>query len=132
MKKLLLIAIASMFSFWANAAGDTTTVSVQVGAGSKFSAINVLDQITGNYVSATVTSVSVQNNNPEVASVTATTSNAVKVTAIAAGSGTAVVSCHLSYVDPGDGLTKSEDKTIVVAFTVIAAPHGVRLSLAFN
>lgn len=129
MKKLLLITflIVSIFA----SANDTTVVNLQVGAGSKYSAINVKDAVTGNIVSATITNVVVQNNNPEFASVTVN-ANVIKATAVSAGSGTAAVSCNVSYVDPGDGQTKNESKTIVISYTVLAAPHGVKLSLVFN
>jgi hypothetical protein len=136
-KASLLFAALLMFSLYVLAEKplvDTTTVTVQVGSSSKYAAINVIDLVNGNYVNATVTNVSVQNNNPEIATVAPnpTDNRSIRVSPIAAGTGTAVVSCHLSYVDPGDGLTKSEDKTITIAFTVIASPHGVKLSLLFN
>lgn len=135
MKQLILLSAIVLTSFFSKAApSDTTSLTVQVGAGSKFAPINIIDQVNGNYVSATITNVSVQNNNPELATVVPNPSNqtVIKATAIAAGTGTAIVSCHVSYVDPGDGLTKSEDKIMVISYTVIAAPHGVKLSITFN
>jgi hypothetical protein len=133
MKKLLSIAIIILLSISTNAQ-DTTHVTVQVGAGSKYASINVVDKVTGSYVSATITNVTVQNNNPEFATVAPNPSNpnSIRVTAVAEGNGTALVSCNVSYVDPGDGQTKNEAKTIVISFNVIAAPHGVKLSLTFN
>jgi hypothetical protein len=130
--KNILTTLLVIFSFGLSAlASDTTKVSIQVGAGSKFSAINVVDKVTGNYISATITNVTVQNQNPELATVTINDPTTVKVTAIKAGTGTAVVSCHLEYTDPGDGLQKSEDKSMVISYTVIAAAHGVGLLLTF-
>lgn len=125
---ILFILLASIVN-----AADTTKVTVQVGSGSKFSAINVIDKVTGNYVTATITNVSVQNLNPELATVSPNDPNpiVIKVSPIKAGSGTAIVSCQVDYVDPGDGLQKSETKSIVISYTVIAAAHGVRLSLSF-
>jgi hypothetical protein len=133
MKKLFLLTAIVLTSFFAQAQ-DTTHVTVQVGAGSKYASINVVDKVTGNYVSATITNVTVQNNNPEFATVAPNPSNpnSIRVTAVAEGNGTALVSCAVSYVDPGDGQTKNESKTIVVSYTVIGAPHGVKLSLTFN
>jgi hypothetical protein len=133
MKKVILFLAIVLTSYFANAS-DTTTVSIQVSAGSKYAPINIVDQVSGNYVSATITNVAVQNNNADIATVAPNPTNTtiIKVTGVKAGTGTAVVSCHISYVDAGDGQTKSEDKTIVVSYTVIAAPHGVRLSLLFN
>lgn len=135
MKKFLLIALVSMFAYSVNAApADTTSLTVQVGAGSKFAPINIVDKVTGNYVSATITNVTVQNNNPELATIIPNPSDptSIKATAVTAGNGTAVVSCHITYVDPGDGLHKSEDKSITITYTVIAAAHGVRMAVTFN
>jgi hypothetical protein len=133
MKKLFLFIAIVLTSFFAQAQ-DTTNVTAQVGAGSKYASINVVDKVTGNYVSATITNVTVQNNNPEFATAAPNPNNpnSIRVTPVAEGSGTAVVSCTVSYVDPGDGQTKTENKTIVISFTVIGAPHGVKLSLTFN
>jgi hypothetical protein len=131
MKKIILffgIVLASLSS----SAADTTHVSVQVGGLSKFAAIAVTDIVTGNNVVATITDIVVQNNNPSVATVTNSSGNTIRVVPVLEGSGTAVVSCNVSYVDPGDGQTKNEAKTIVVSYTVIGAPHGVKLSLTFN
>lgn len=131
MKKIILIAFlfVSMFA----SANDTTVVNLQVGAGNKFATITVVDEITGDAIPSTVTNVIVQNNNPELATIILTASpGVIKATGLAAGSGAAVVSCNVSYVDPGDGLQKNESKTIVIKYTVIGAPHGVKLSLVFN
>jgi hypothetical protein len=133
MKKLFLFTAIVLTSFFAQAQ-DTTSVTAQVGAGSKYASINVVDKVTGNYVSATITNVTVQNNNPEFATVAPNPNNpnSIRVTPVSEGNGTALVSCNVSYVDPGDGQTKNEAKTIVISYTVIAAPHGVKLSLTFN
>lgn len=132
MKKLLLITF--LFTTIFASATDTTLVNLQVGAASKFASIYVSDNVTGSNVQATISNAVVQNNNPEVATVIPNPYNAtsIKATAVSAGTGTAVVSCNVSYVDPGDGQTKNESKTIVIKYTVIAAPHGVKLSLVFN
>jgi hypothetical protein len=131
MKHLLLILIISISlnSF----ASDTTFVTLQVGAGSKFAPINVVDKVTGNYVAATITNVAVQNNNPEFATVipNPTNQNVIKATAITAGKGAATVSCNVTYVDAGDGLQKNENKIIVISYTVVGAPNGTKLSIVF-
>jgi hypothetical protein len=133
MKKIILFFAIILVSFCSNAT-DTTTVTLQVGAGSKFATINVTDKVTGGYVSATITNVSVQNSNPEFATVVLNpnSTTSIKATGVAAGSGVATVSCNVSYTDPGDGLLKNETKTIIISYTVIAAPHGVKLALVFN
>jgi hypothetical protein len=133
MKKLLALAIILTISF-ASKATDSTFLTLQVGGSIKNAFIGVVDQVTGAQLSATITNVSVQNNNPELATVVVNPliSNGIKATAVAAGTGTAVVSCNVSYVDPGDGQTKTENKTIIISYTVIGAPHGVKLSLTFN
>jgi hypothetical protein len=135
MKKLITLAIILALSQVLNAtpAADTTAVTAQIGAGSKYATITVLDQTTGTPLSATISNVSVQNNNPEIATVSTTGNpNQIKVAAVATGSGSATVSCHVVYTDPGDGLQKSENRTIIINYTVIGAPHGAKLSLAFN
>jgi hypothetical protein len=130
MKKLLL-AIIVLFSITANAS-DTSFVSVQYLA-SKSTSLQVVDAVTNGILSATFSGVTVQNNNPSVATVTVSNTKTITVSGLAAGSGTAVISCHVNYVDIGDGQSKSEDKIIVVSFTVLPAPpHGVKLSLPFN
>lgn len=134
MKKLILSLSIILVSIYANAAAtDTASVTIQVGV-SKYSAINVKDAVTGNYLSATITNVSVQNSNPEFATVVLNPNNptSIKITGVAAGSGTAIVSCNISYTDPGDGLLKSEDKTITLSYTVSGVPHGSKLALLFN
>jgi hypothetical protein len=131
MKKTLILLFVLCAFIIKSSAADTTKISIQVGGGSKFSAINVVDKVTGNFVSATITNVSVQNLNAELATVTLSDPTTVKLTPIKGGNGIAVVNCHLEYVDPGDGLQKSEDKAIVISYTVIAAAHGVSLLLTF-
>lgn len=133
MKKLVLIAIVCLTSVFAIASPvDSTTLNLQVGA-SKYSILNVVDKVTGNYVTVTITNVSVQNNNPELAtfSPSPNSSNSIKATGVAAGAGTAVFTYHISYVDAGDGLTKSEDKVVNVSYSVSGDPHGVKLVLTF-
>jgi hypothetical protein len=134
MKKAIgILLVAVLFCLSTKAAADTTALSLQVGAGSKYSAINVVDLVTGSFVSATISNLSVQNNNPELATVgvNPTNSQGLVATAIAPGTGTATVSCHLQYTDPGDGQLKSEDKSTVISYTVVGSPHGVKLSLSF-
>jgi hypothetical protein len=136
MKKLLLIAIVSISCLIAGATPvDTVSVSVQVGGASKSSAMNVVDMVTGSALTANITNVSIQNSNPETAKVSVNTANTreIIVSPIAGGFGTATVSCHVTYVDAGDGLLKSEDKTVVISYTVIYnPPHGAKLSFSFN
>lgn len=137
MKKLLSIAVLVFaFSLVAKAApSDTTSLSLQIGAGSKYAGISVIDQVTGTAITpVTISNVVVQNNNPELATIIQNPSNpsGLKATPIAAGSGTALVTCHVVYTDPGDGLQKSEDKSILLSYTVSGTPHGVRLALTFN
>lgn len=130
MKKFIaFLAIAiSLQSF----AADTTTVTIQLGETVKYATVRVVDATTGDIIPATVSGLTVVNNNPEVATVTNTTTSEVKVVRVADGSGTATVSCTVNYVDPGDGLKRVETKTIVVAYTVVGTPHGAKLSLTFN
>jgi hypothetical protein len=130
MKKTLILLFV-LCAFIKASAADTTKISIQVGGGSKFSAINVVDKVTGNFVAATISNVSVQNLNAELATVTLSDPTTVKLTPIKGGNGVAVVNCHLEYVDPGDGLQKSEDRAVVISYTVAAAPHGVSLLLTF-
>lgn len=133
MKKALSILLLILFiGMTTKAATDTASLSLQVGA-SKYSAINVTDLVTGGYISATISNLSVQNNNPEFATVGVNPTNAqvLVATGVAPGNGTATITCHLQYTDAGDGQLKSEDKTIVIAYTVIGSPHGVKLSLSF-
>ena len=129
MKKLLSIVAIVLLSFCANAS-DTTFVTLQVGAGSKFAPINLVDKVTGNYISAVITNVSVQNNNPEFATVTANQA-VIKATPILPGRGTAIVSCQASYTDSGDGLQKNETKIVVVSYLVVGAPNGTKIILVF-
>lgn len=133
MKKLLSAFLLLTLAFVCKA-GDTTNVTITVGAVSKYATINVVDALNGTAVAATISNVSVQNNNPSIATVGLNTNaaNSIKITAVTAGSGTATVTCHVVYTDSGDGLQKSEDKTIVIAYTVTGSPHGVKLSLPFN
>lgn len=134
MKKALSILLVILFiGMTTKAATDTASLSLQVGAGSKYSAINVTDLVTGSYISATISNLSVQNNNPEFATIGVNPTNAqvLVATGVAPGNGTATVICHVQYTDAGDGQLKSEDKTIVIAYTVIGSPHGVKLSLSF-
>lgn len=108
-------------------------INLQVGAGSKFGTINIRDAVNGNYVAATISNVSVVNSNPEFATIIPNPSNvsSIKATPVAAGSGTATVSLHLDYTDPGDNQAKSVDKTVPLTFNVIAAPHGVNVEIIF-
>lgn len=135
---LLLITSASLFSssiaMAAPAPPDTVAITMQYGASAKYGSINLIDQVNGNYIAPTaITNLVIQNQNPDVAAVTMSTTTSVKVAAVAGGTGTATVSCHVVYTDPGDGLQKSEDKTIVVAYTVnYTPPHGAKLALLFN
>lgn len=131
MKKLLLITFLFV-SIFANAT-DTTTVSVTLEAGkvTESAPILVIDNITGAQVEATVSNIVIQNNNPSVATVSPYASS-IKITRVGVGSGTATVSCKVSYTDAGDGLSKYETKTIIINYTVIGAPNGVKLSLTFN
>lgn len=134
-KTITLLLLAVIFSMSVKAAADTTALSLQVGAGSKYGYLNVIDLVTGSGIATTVTNIVVQNNNPELATITASPSispTAIAATAIAPGNGTATVTCHLQYTDPGDGLQKSEDKSTIVSYTVIGSPHGVKLTLSFN
>ncbi len=133
MKTLLSILCILILSFNSKAS-DTTTVTLQVGAGSKFAPINLTDNITGNYIAAIISNVTVQNNNPEFATIipNPTNTSIIKATAVSAGKGTATVTCNVSYKDAGDGLQKNETKTIVISYTVIGVPNGSKLSLVFN
>lgn len=130
MKQFLLTAIILLVSFFCFAA-DTTTVVLSAGQNIKSDSIKVIDQVTNNEITASITSVSIQNSNPEVAAVSYL-SRVIKITRVKAGSGTASISCRVSYVDPGDGLQKTEDRTIIINYTVIGTPHGIKLSLTFN
>ena len=70
---------------------------------------------------------------PEIANIdTATNAMSIRIARISGGKGTALLTCHVTYIDPGDGLQKSEDKTIVISYSVTGSPHGVKLSLPFN
>lgn len=131
MKKVLFF-IAIVFSIYAKAA-DTTFVTVNNVA--KTATITVVDKVTGSTLNANVSNIIIQNNNPEFATVSTNAINprAIDVSPVASGSGTATVNCHVVYTDPGDGLQKSEDKVIVIAYTVTyTPPHGSKLSLTFN
>lgn len=131
MKKLLLIAIVSIFAFTAHAS-DTTSVSVDVGV-FKSSYLGLNDQVTGTNLNATYSNITVSNPTPGIATVAQNgTLSSIKVTGIAPGTGYATVTCTASYVDPGDGLQKTEQKSIVIAYTVVGTPHGAKLSLTFN
>lgn len=140
MKKFsFLIVIATSFLFSSNVKAtppDTSFVSVQVGGSSKTTYLNILDKVTDSLMATAILSnITIENSNPDYASILPSTSNPRRlvITPIAGGTGTAIVSCHVTYTDPGDGLQKSEDKTIVIAYTVIYnPPHGVKLSLVFN
>jgi hypothetical protein len=136
MKKIIAILLAAViFSMAAKAAAtDTTVLSMQVGGSVKNAYLAINDLITGTAINATFSNVVVQNNNTDIATIIVNPliSNGIKATPLIAGSGTAVVSCHVSYTDPGDGQQKSEDKTIVIAYAVTGAPHGIKLSLSFN
>ena len=137
MRHLFICTLLLAFGASASAApsADTATLTLQIGAGSKYAGINVIDQVTGVAITpVTISNVVVQNNNPELATIIQNPSNTsgLKATPIAAGSGTALVTCHVVYTDPGDGLQKSEDKSILLSYTVSGTPHGVRLALTFN
>jgi hypothetical protein len=136
MKKLLSILIVSIFYFHANATTDTVFVSIMVGGASKTAYINVVDKVTDSVILlSSVSGVTIENSHPELASVLVSESSQrrIVVSPIAGGKGYATVLCHVTYTDAGDGLIKSEDKTIIVAYTVIYnPPHGVKLSMSFN
>lgn len=129
MKQLLLFAITFLSFFVANAA-DTSTVNVIVPVGQtiKSDSLKVVDAITNNEISATVTGVSIQNSSPSIATVSYL-SRTISVMRVAPGSGTAILSCRVSYTDPGDGLQKSEDKVIIINYTIAGTPHGVTLQV---
>lgn len=135
MKKVLfLIAIVSAFSLCSFAQQDTMSLALQMSSSYRYSSVNVVDKVTSNYVSATVTSMTVQNNNPEIATVVLNpnSANSIKAGGVAVGTGTAVVSCHVVYTDPGDGLQKSEDRQVLITYTVSGSPHGAKVVLTFN
>jgi hypothetical protein len=135
MKKLIVLSLILIAFTLKSAATDSTGVSLS-GA-SKSAGINSIDLITGYGVATTISSISVQNNNPEIATITSiafncNTNTGIKATPVTNGNGTATVTCHVNYTDPGDGLPKSEDKIIVISYTVTGSPHGIKLSLSFN
>lgn len=135
MKKLLFLFSITLLTCSAFA-NDTTRVSVQVGA-QKSGTIYIRDQVTGVFLSGVISNIVIQNYNPTIATVELGSAvNSVKVNGVAAGSGSAIVSCQVTYTDPGDGLQKTETKSIVVSYTVTnqvaSSPHGVKLALAFN
>lgn len=138
MKKHLLFLLFAAITFLSASATappmpstDTASVSLQVGGNTKFGTINVIDSTTGNFLTATISSIVIQNNNPEIATVSQNNATSVKAVAVSAGTGTAIVSCNISYVDPGDGLQKNQTKSAVVSYTVTGTPHGAGLTLQF-
>lgn len=135
MKKIIALASLLLVLSLQSFASDSTTAVIPTGMTVKSAALRIVDNVTGTFLSATVSNIVIENSNPEIATVTVDTSSSlpiIKVTRVSGGSGTASVTCHISYTDPGDGLQKSEDKTIVISFTVTGAPHGAKLSLTFN
>ncbi len=109
-------------------------INLTVGGGAKFATFNLKDNVTGNYITATYSNLVIINSNPEFASAVPNPSNpesSVKVDDIAAGSGTITFNIHVDYIDAGDNLPKSEDKSITKTFEVVGAPHGANLELIF-
>ena len=131
MKKLLLI-VFSLCTFFAVKASDTTNVTAVLAIGEtvKSDSLLVLDKVTSNPITASVTGVSIQNSNPAAATVSYI-NRVVTISRVGAGSGTATLSCRVTYTDPGDGLQKSEDKVVLINYTVAGEPHGINISL-FN
>jgi hypothetical protein len=132
MKHFLLILLSVIVFAGANARSDTAFVSLQVGGVTKASTITVVDSITGSPLSSSISNVVVQNINPEFANVALLSGTTVKAAPVAAGTGTAIVSCNVSYVDPGDGLQKNQTKSVLLSYTVTGTPHGANLTLSFN
>jgi len=96
--------------------------------------MKLIDNVTGNEVSATFSNQQVvSNNHPEVANVFLNPSNPnrINVQGVSAGSGVAVISAHADYTDVGDGLPKSQDFSITKTFEVIGNPNGVTFALDF-
>lgn len=138
MKQLLLILLVSLtINANAKTESDTATVTVQVGYGQKTATLNLVDSATGSILTgASIVSVAIQNAHPEIISLSSSYNSGVwsiKADPVGGGSGTALLSCKGTYTDPGDGLQKTESKTIVISYTVIYnPPHGTKLSLVFN
>lgn len=135
--KNVILFIALCGTFLAAQAADTTYVNLQVGASAKTSPLAVVDSTTGDVITANISNVVIDNSHPEIISITSQYyqggAYTIKATPVSGGSGIAKVTCHVVYTDPGDGLQKSEDKVIVIAYAVTyTPPHGAKLSLTFN
>jgi hypothetical protein len=73
------------------------------------------------------------NSNPEFATFALDPANPSHVigTAIAAGSGTLVITTDASYTDLGDGSTKSGSFTVTKNYSVVASADGVSFDVVF-
>lgn len=70
------------------------------------------------------------NSNPEFADFTFDGTNYIG-TGKAAGSGTVVLTAHVTYTDPGDGSAQEEDVTVTKNFVVLPSADGATFDVIF-
>ena len=110
-------------------------INLQVG-GSKTTNFIVRDATNNAPLSANFSNLQIANTNPEVASFISDTTasdpeSRVKAIATAIGGGTINISVDITYVDPGDGVQRTETKTLTKTFEVTGTPHGASIDIIF-
>lgn len=110
-------------------------INLQIG-GTKSGSFVIKDAVTNTTLSANYSNLQFSNSNPEFATFQPNSSvsdpeSMVKGFPLAVGSGTVVITVDVTYTDPGDGVQRTETKTLSKTFEVTGTPHGANLELVF-
>lgn len=110
-------------------------INLKIGE-AKASSFILRDSVNNSLLSATYSNLQFSNSNPSVATFQANSSapdpeSIVKASSLAVGSGTVVITVDVTYTDPGDGVQRTETKTLTKTFEVTGTPHGANLDIVF-
>lgn len=96
--------------------------------------IKLFDNVTNEELTATLANTSVSNTNPEFAgfSVSPFFTNIVNGNGISTGSGTITITADVTYTDPGNGQTVTENLSVTKSFEVIGSPHGAHIDIVIS
>lgn len=94
------------------------------------------DPTTNQVLTTGYSNLVLNNSNPEVANFQADSTSPdpeskIKATPAAVGSGNLTISVDVTYTDPGDGVQRTETKSMTKTFEVAGTPHGASLELVF-
>lgn len=110
-------------------------INLQIGV-SKSKNFTLRDATNNAPISANYSNLQFSNSNPASATFQADSGapdpeSLVKAIPVAVGSGTVAITVDVTYTDPGDGVQRTETKTLTKTFEVTGTPHGANLELVF-